>query len=90
LAAELTPYPVRKSLYPKSKPCWFVGYGDGKKGWILWNPATREYTTSPSVRFDETLLITDVPESKANQTNMYQQNFEPFHIVLTILGLVTS
>ena len=85
-----TPDPIRKSLDPKSKPCWFVGYGDGQKGWIVWNPTTREYITSPSVRFDETLLITDVPESKGSQMNVFQKNFEPFHIVSTILGLVTS
>ena len=85
-----TPDPIRKSLDPKSKPCWFVGYGDGQKGWIVWNPTTREYTTSPSVRFDETLLITDVPESKGSQMNVSQKNFVPFHIVSTILGLVTS
>jgi hypothetical protein len=35
----------------------FVGYGDGVKGYILWDPTTHEIIISRYVVFDESSLI---------------------------------
>lgn len=46
---------ILKKLERKATPCWLVGYGDGVKGWVLWNPVTRTYIVSRDVTFDETI-----------------------------------
>ncbi|KAH9313288.1 hypothetical protein KI387_028323 [Taxus chinensis] len=42
-----------KALEPQSKPCIFVGYPDGVKGYRLLNPTSHELCIERSVKFDE-------------------------------------
>ena len=78
----------RKKLDPKGIPCWFVGYGEDTKGWILWNPVTRKFTCSRDVTFDEKLLISDVPEVTHDiREKSYEVPFDPLLLVSEMLGL---
>jgi hypothetical protein len=44
-------------LDPKSKRLIFVGYGDGIKGYRLWDPTAHKITINRDVIFDESSLI---------------------------------
>jgi hypothetical protein len=44
-------------LDPRSKRYVFVGYGDGVKGYRLWDPTTHELIIRRYVVFDESSLI---------------------------------
>ncbi|GJE95983.1 hypothetical protein PsYK624_121760 [Phanerochaete sordida] len=43
----------RRALDARSTKCVFVGYADGTKAWLFWNPATRRFITSSHAVFDE-------------------------------------
>ena len=47
------PAEKRKAMDPQSKPCIFVGYPDGVKGYRLLHPTTHELFIERSVRFEE-------------------------------------
>jgi hypothetical protein len=56
-AYALIPKHQRSKLDPKSKRLIFVGYGDGIKGYRLWDPTAHKITINRDVIFDETSLI---------------------------------
>jgi hypothetical protein len=47
----------RSKLDHRSNKYVFVGYGDGFKGYILWNPTAHKLIISRDVVFDESSLI---------------------------------
>ena len=61
------PAEKRKALDPQSRPCIFVGYPDGVKGYRLLHPTTHELFIERSVQFEEgslsSLSITSPPPS---------------------------
>ena len=56
-AYALVPKHQRTKLDPKSKRYIFVGYGDGTKGFRLWDPTTRKIIINRDVKFDESSLV---------------------------------
>eukprot|EP00253_Pinus_taeda_P034717 PITA_34717 len=56
-AYALVPKHQRTKLDPKSKRYIFVGYGDGTKGFRLWDPTTRKIIINRDVRFNESSLV---------------------------------
>ena len=56
-AYALVPKHERTKLDPKSKRYIFVGYGDGTKGFRLWDPTTRKIIINRDVRFNESSLV---------------------------------
>ena len=84
------PTPLHGKIDAKEIPCWFVGYArETTKGWILWNPAAREFICSRDVTFDESLLISDVPELKTEKSDdLSCKPFDPLLIVTEVIGLV--
>ncbi|KAH9294951.1 hypothetical protein KI387_038539, partial [Taxus chinensis] len=55
------PKKKRKALEPQSKPCIFVGYPDGVKGYRLMNPTSHELYIERSVKFDESSSTSTSP-----------------------------
>lgn len=51
----MTPYRANK-LQPKTVRCVFVGFANGYKGYICFNPASQKFIISRHVFFDETLF----------------------------------
>jgi hypothetical protein len=47
----------RSKLDSKSKRIIFVGYGDGIKGYRLWDPTAHKITINRDIIFDESSLI---------------------------------
>lgn len=43
----------RKALQPHSRKCIFIGYPDGVKAWLFWDPADKKFITSSHAVFDE-------------------------------------
>lgn len=43
----------RKALQPHSHKCVFVGYPQGTKAWLFWDPETKKFITSSHAVFDE-------------------------------------
>jgi hypothetical protein len=37
---------IHKKLDSKARPCWLVGYGEETKGWILWDPESKNFLLS--------------------------------------------
>jgi len=56
-AYALVPKHQRTKLDPKSKRYVFVGYGDGTKGYRLWDPTTRKIIINRDVKFNESSLV---------------------------------
>jgi len=56
-AYALVPKHQRTKLDLKSKRYIFVGYGDGTKGFRLWDPTTRKIIINRDVKFDESSLV---------------------------------
>jgi hypothetical protein len=46
----------------------FVGYGDGIKGYSLWDPTTYKITITRDVIFDESSLIKSYIDRCSNET----------------------
>jgi len=55
-AYALVPKHQRSKLDPKSKRYIFVGYGDGTKGYRLWDPTTHKIIINRDVKFNESSL----------------------------------
>lgn len=53
LAYVLIPKHKRKALAPHSRKCIFVGYPNGTKAWLFWDPERRKFYTSSHAVFDE-------------------------------------
>ena len=82
------PSEKHKKLDPKGIPCWFVGYGEETRGWILWDPVNRKLIQSRDVIFDEKLLISDIQEPESvGQKDSDCSLFDPLLLVTEILGL---
>jgi hypothetical protein len=45
------------NLDPRSNKYVFVGYGDGFKGYILWNPTSHKLIIRRDVLFDESSIL---------------------------------
>ena len=56
-AYALVPKHQRTKLDPKSKRYIFFGYGDGTKGFRLWDPTTRKIIINRDVKFNESSLV---------------------------------
>ena len=84
------PTPLHGKMDAKGIPCWFVGYArETTKGWILWNPEARKFICSRDVTFDESLLISDVPELKTEKSDdLSCKLFDPLLVVTEVIGLV--
>jgi hypothetical protein len=65
----------RSKLDPKQKRLIFVGYGDGIKGYRLWDPTPHNITINRDVIFDESSLIkSDVDvQMKQEEVPKHQQ-----------------
>jgi hypothetical protein len=60
-------------LDPRSKKYIFVGYGDGVKGYRLWDPTAHKIIISRDVVFDESPLIkSDIVEVEMKQEQVPQ------------------
>lgn len=70
----------RQKLDPKAEICWFVGYCEETKAWLLWNPTTRKFIKSRDVTFEETSLINDYTEQSQTECSPC----EPYQLVLNI------
>jgi hypothetical protein len=53
LAYVLIPKKKRKALEVHSHKCIFVGYPEGTKAWLFWDPEDRKFITSSHAVFDE-------------------------------------
>jgi len=53
----------------------FVGYGDGIKGYRLWDPTTHKITINKDVIFDESYLIKSDEDAQMKDVEVpkYQQ-----------------
>ena len=49
----------RTKLDPKSKKCFFIGYGDNEFGYRFWDDQNRKIIRSRDVIFNEQLLYKD-------------------------------
>ena len=56
-AYALLPKNQHSKLDPKSKVYVFVGYGDGVKGYRLWDPTSHKIIINRDVVFDEMSLM---------------------------------
>ena len=54
----------RSKLDPKSKPCLFMGFKEGVKGYKLWDPVQKKMFVSRDVIFDEKPLLDKELEEK--------------------------
>ena len=85
-AYALIPKSQRSKLDPKSQKLVFVGYGDGVKGYRLWNPTAHKIIINRDVIFDETSLMksdgknvlkqVDVPQSQQVQFDIHSSTGE--------------
>ena len=57
-------------LDPKSKRYIFVGYGDGIKGYRLWDPTTHKIIINRDVKFNESSLDNPDVDIKLKQENV--------------------
>ena len=57
---------VRSKLDPKSKKCYFIGYGDTELGYRFWDAHTRKIVRSKNVVFNEQTMYQD--ELKGSST----------------------
>jgi hypothetical protein len=60
----------RSKLDPKSKRYIFVGYGDGTKGYRLWDPTTHKIIINRDVKFNESSLENPDVDDKLKQDNV--------------------
>jgi hypothetical protein len=74
-AYALAPKHQRSKLDPKSKRYIFVGYGDGTKGYILWDPTTHKIIINRDVKFNESSLDKSNVDVKLKQENV--PKFQP-------------
>jgi hypothetical protein len=80
------PDQLRRKLDAKATPGWLVGYPEGTKGWIIWEPVSRTFVTSRDVIFDDTLFINDFNEQ--TKEKQHSTVFDPFLLSAEILGMV--
>lgn len=70
-AYALIPKNQRSKLDPELRKLIFVGYGDGIKGYRLWNPTAHNIIINKDVIFDEFSF------SKSNVKNDMKQDYVP-------------
>eukprot|EP00253_Pinus_taeda_P004912 PITA_04912 len=69
-AYALLPKHQRTKLDPKSKRYIFVGYGDGTKGYRLWDPTTHKIIINRDVKFNESSLVQLDVDNKLKQDDV--------------------
>eukprot|EP00253_Pinus_taeda_P003210 PITA_03210 len=69
-AYALVPKHQRSKLDPKSKRYIFVGYGDGTKGYRLWDPTTHKIIINIDVKFNESSLVQLNVDNKLKQDDV--------------------
>ena len=69
-AYALVPEHQCSKLYPKSKRYILVGYGDGTKGYRLWDPTTHKIIINRDVKFSESSLENRDVDDKLKQDNV--------------------
>eukprot|EP00253_Pinus_taeda_P033003 PITA_33003 len=69
-AYALVPKHQRTKLDPKSKRYIFVGYGDGTKGYRLWDPTTHKIIIKRDVKFNESSLVQLDVDSRLKQDDV--------------------
>ena len=60
----------RSKLDPKSKRYIFFGYGDGTKGYRLWDPTTHKIIINKYIKFNESSLENPDVDDKLKQGNV--------------------
>ena len=69
-AYALIPKNQRSKLDPKSRKLTFVGYGDGIKGYRLWNPIVHKVIINRDVIYDEISLSNPYVSNDLKQFNV--------------------
>jgi hypothetical protein len=69
-AYALIPKHQRTKLDPNSKWIIFVGYGDGIKGYRLWDPTAHKITINRDVIFDESVFIKSDVDAEMKQVHV--------------------
>ena len=64
------PQRVWSKLDPKSRPCIFLGYGDDKFGYRLWDLVEKKATRSRNIVFREEKIIIDWEIEKLNPSQL--------------------
>ncbi|KIY68249.1 hypothetical protein CYLTODRAFT_443449 [Cylindrobasidium torrendii FP15055 ss-10] len=72
LAYVLVKKKKRRGFASHTKKCIFVGYKEGTKAWLLWDPAARKFEVSSHVQFDERVF----PGNHTELTNPFGDLFQ--------------